>query len=920
MLRHWLIFIGVLVAAAWTAYAIVASGRFECHGEAWLIQLLLFVVFAHGAVLVIRFRETWPAARVASLVLTSLVVIVISSTRPMRIDETEFPAKPVPVSGASTKLIEMELQKANDEILLRVGQEDTWFHYKFIFVGAMLAAFGSVFTFRRKKLDVELAVIIQSPTTCTLLALACVVALSIDIHLRNNIIVIQQLGLWVARYAEPALMPAAATTYLPWEQFLRTGGGMHSDSLYGFAFYPHLHFLTWAVYASYLACFHAIAVRASKSADRRQPYALLTGGFVAVHAAFAVFAWVGHFVPGALETNMIPFGDECWRTGASAAFGYLLLALLLVVLNWPFAWQFARRAMKALALVLGASLLAAHAQAGEREAVRYLAEALDRYHRTYDVYTDHGAAGNHFYEREQMGEVPSMEETFAGCTDAGATCIRATFDSKIDRGVPNWGGWFFRGASPVDLTGAKRLSFRARGETGRERIEFLALDGAAKVVKPVKLEREWQTHTIELGERDRSHVKGGFGWVAAATANGMRDVVFYLDDVRYELDRRDEARFMVSFETAGNSDFDRVNRNAAHTYDNALALLAFVAAGDTRRAKLLGDAFVAAQAHDRFTPANDVYRGALRNAYQGGDLFVADGPRAGSVRLPGWYEEGKWLEDAYAVSLDTGNMAWAMLALIALHRAVPSDGRYLDAAITLGEWIERNCATDLGYDGGYNGREPSPKKADYRSTEHNIDLYAAFEHLAQITRAPRWHDRAERARKFVMKMWDEKRGLFWTGMEGEAINRIVVPLDVQAWAVLSLRDALPAAIGQRALAYVDTHMKLDGGYDYSRRACIDNASHCDDRRGVWYEGTAQMALAQRQLGNANQARAIVALIARRQLQSGAIPASDQKEGLPTGFVRDDIVLKYYDRPHVGATAWYVFAERGVNPYWVGSRQ
>ena len=618
----------------------------------------------------------------------------------------------------------------------------------------------------------------------------------------------------------------------------------------------------------------------------------------------------------------------------------------------------------ARALLLPLLLLAAELRAAD--AVGYLQSAADRFHSTVDVYTDDGAAGNHFLVRARLSSfdddgqpeaaaraVPAMQEDSTDRPYSGATCIRASFRSQLVRGLPNWGAWVFMqgvqrdGGKPepnwgktsdagMNLSGATRLTFRARGEKGGERVEFFALgvgwdadrgqrsaphaDSSPALKKKVTLSTEWRSYSIDLRKANLSYVLGGFGWAANAGANGLRDIAFYLDDIRYELDdtaaaaRLREPHFVVSYETAGVDDFDRVMRNAAHTYDNALVLLAFLAAGDVPRAGVIADAFVEAQAHDRF------YRDSVRNAYQGGDLFTPPGWTPRSVRLPGWREEDQWREDAYSVSLDTGNAAWAMIALLAYHDIAvkTGDSRYLRAAKQLGEWVERNCesADGLGYTGGYNGWEPAPRPAQYRSTEHNIDLYAAFERLFLITGQDVWHQRAERARRFVMSMWNERDGMFWTGTDGPT-NKTVIPLDVQAWVGLALKD-LPRDQVLGALAYAEKHMRIgDAGYDYSRRACTGEGTSCDDRQGVWYEGTAQMAVAYRHVGNEAKAREILAALKGAQSQDGALFASDRTNGLLTGFERDGQRLRYFKRPHIGATAWLVFAERGVNPYWLG---
>ena len=66
---------------------------------------------------------------------------------------------------------------------------------------------------------------------------------------------------------------------------------------------------------------------------------LLGGGFVCVHLALGVFAFVGHFVPGTLEMNSIPLTD-CWESDVRAACFYLLAALLLMAINTPYALRF----------------------------------------------------------------------------------------------------------------------------------------------------------------------------------------------------------------------------------------------------------------------------------------------------------------------------------------------------------------------------------------------------------------------------------------------------------------------------------------------------------------------------------------------------------------------------------------------------
>lgn len=571
-------------------------------------------------------------------------------------------------------------------------------------------------------------------------------------------------------------------------------------------------------------------------------------------------------------------------------------------------------------------------------ALAYLAQVMDRFHASFDVYSDADAAGNHFHARGRMSSpgdeaaVPPMDEAFTGVECQGLTSIRAEFRSR----GRNWGGWYFLngvlrggetaprpnwGEQPgagVDLSGATRLTFLARGERGGERVEFFCLgvgrdatSGVATKPYPdsdrkastgwVRLTKSWREYSIDLRDRDLSYVLGGFGWVTNAVVNGNRDVVFYLDEIRYDKPRLEEPRFLLSYETgASRLNRDAILRNVAFVYDNALALRAFLAAGQRRRARLVADALAAAIERDRYFGD-----GRIRNAYQAGDLLTPPGwlphSRGGVIRLPGRYDaaSGRWLEDEYQVSTHTGNVAWAMLALLSYAEAT-GERRYVAAAERLGRWVERHCRDQRGaggYTGGFQGWEPAPRKLQYKATEHNLDLHAAFRRLYRLTRHPEWLDRAAHAKRFVTAMWDAAGGKFWTGTldDGETVNRAVIPLDVQAWAVLALGEEGRRYVG--ALAYAERHHRVGGGFDFN-----------EDRDGVWYEGTAQMAAAYRYTGQLAKWRAMVEFLRAAQHASGGLPAAD-RDGLTTGFG-----FHYYRRPHLGATAWLALAELGANPF------
>ena len=134
----------------------------------------------------------------------------------------------------------------------------------------------------------------------------------------------------------------------------------------------------------------------------------------------------------------------------------------------------------------------------------------------------------------------------SNCPDlphSGKACLKATYTADGDWGGVVWqspaddwgslpGGW--------DLTGAKSLTFWARGGRGGEVVAFqFGLLGKDKTFSDtgtgklggVTLTTAWKRYTIDLKGQDLSRIKTGFCWTVAAPGH---PVTFYLDDIRYE--------------------------------------------------------------------------------------------------------------------------------------------------------------------------------------------------------------------------------------------------------------------------------------------------------------------------------------------------------------------------------------------------
>src|ERR1051325_2906218 len=264
--------------------------------------------------------------------------------------------------------------------------------------------------------------------------------------------------------------------------------------------------------------------------------------------------------------------------------------------------------------------------------IDHLRTIQDQFHDRIPLYEDVSSDGNRFHTYAKIPSAAaavSLNGSWTATKHTGATAIRCQFD---DVAGPNFGGYYFLNGvltgndtapqanfgdvanAGVDLTGVTRLTFWARGEVGGEQIEFfiagVGRDAATGVPfapfpdsaprHPAQntrtvLTNTWQQYSIEgLGALDLSYVLGGFAWVADDTHNAG-GAVFYLDDLEYELTpaaratRLEQPRFLASYVTlplqpapancATTPGIDLALRNTAFSYDNALALLAFLAHG-----------------------------------------------------------------------------------------------------------------------------------------------------------------------------------------------------------------------------------------------------------------------------------------------------------------------------------------------------
>lgn len=361
----------------------------------------------------------------------------------------------------------------------------------------------------------------------------------------------------------------------------------------------------------------------------------------------------------------------------------------------------------------------------------------------------------------------------------------------------------------------------------------------------------------------------------------------------------------------------------AFVYDNALAIIALLRAGEGAAARALGDGLLYAQDHDeKYTD------GRLRQAYHADTFVNADG-----TAHFGW-EFG-------LTGTAVGDMSWAGIALAQLARST-GVARYRNGAIKIADWIQANTHSTSGL-GGYTFGATANLE-DHKSTEHNIDVAAFFRLVQTLTGKKVWRDRADHAWAFVEQVWNEQDGFFWTGSDdGATINKLgtQLPLDAQTWAWLARRqNACATALdwGAANLAATDTPQRLNssltgnqsvtgvafgsGSLQADPTVKIDEWNPKPDSGAVWFEGTSQLALAlanRNRRGDGAAAQSLLDAViwaqselgggqqfGEKRIDGGVVAASSP---MHTGFG-----FGYYPNLHVGATSWFVFAGNGVNPY------
>ncbi|HEY6925753.1 MAG TPA: hypothetical protein VI653_19900 [Steroidobacteraceae bacterium] len=384
-------------------------------------------------------------------------------------------------------------------------------------------------------------------------------------------------------------------------------------------------------------------------------------------------------------------------------------------------------------------------------------------------------------------------------------------------------------------------------------------------------------------------------------------------------------------------------QSTSFVYDDAVVINALLERGDAaslQRARLLGRTLLYAQQNDS---SGD---GRVRQAY-----FV-DRPDTNGVFLR------PALAPFFFIGSATGDMSWVGMTLARLF-ARTGEQRFLDGAVRLGQWIVQNTFSTSGAGGFTAGVDAGNNALTYKSTEHNIDAFALFTMLAQLTGDSSWASRALHARTFVHAMFNGESDFFWTGTlgDGVAINTNPIPEDVNTWSFLALQDETFAGSVDWAktnLAVTDTPQSFNNSVagtkvrisgvtftNFAQHPPVvnddfapsDPFSTPPNPSSVWLEGTAHVVTALRARnrsaeldlpgfgGDRNTASFLLLNILGAQAtqgagqscagkplppQAGIVAASSE---LNTGFG-----FSYKPFLHIGATGWFAIAAQARNPF------
>ncbi|OAI43662.1 hypothetical protein AYO42_01600 [Rhizomicrobium sp. SCGC AG-212-E05] len=174
--------------------------------------------------------------------------------------------------------------------------------------------------------------------------------------------------------------------------------------------------------------------------------------------------------------------------------------------------------------------------------------------------------------------------------------------------------------------------------------------------------------------------------------------------------------------------------------------------------------------------------------------------------------------------------------------------------------------------------------------------------MARATGDQEWVAEGRAAEDFVHAMWQPQGGYFAVGTTEDGTTRnLYLALDAQIWPLL----AIPGGVARYSTAMKQDKLRDGDGFAYS-----------EAQKGLWTEGTAQVALLYKLTGREPQAESLMTAIDTLRTPDGSYFATNTK-ALPTGFMLDTDPTQprqYFQIAHLAALSWVALAQRRYNPF------
>ncbi len=324
---------------------------------------------------------------------------------------------------------------------------------------------------------------------------------------------------------------------------------------------------------------------------------------------------------------------------------------------------------------------------------------------------------------------------------------------------------------------------------------------------------------------------------------------------------------------------------SAFTYDQALAAMAYTYHKDTDLAKKVLDVYKNKFQSGNFTGFNDDYHVDT--------LASRDGDRT------------------------AGPNAWILLAMMH-YKNVTGSQDYNDTMAGIAAWLKTLQAADGGI---RYGLTVDPNLVNVKSTEHNLDVYAAFSQYSKLIPNDTVYGPAARQISTWLRgptAWNSAEQRFNVGSRGNGTTpNTDKALDVYSWPILVF-SSFAGVVDQAETEFGTTKTSnLTGlpvkGFDFSGPNISPDVEEAVDKDAVWLEGTAQMVLAYLAAGNPTKATEYL-----EQLRHAIFNVSPNLQGI-TYATNDGTAYGFTMTSNfaaISSDAWYIFAERQFNPFHI----